>query len=475
MMRSSFGHRLSLRYCVAVFAVGLSISAVPRSTLGQNVASVAFGGSRPFVTSVTPVIGANGAVGGIEVDAAGVVRQARIVRGQDALLERPQKFDRSADGADRVGPLRKISLSKLEAAIAACASSGRRITEEMYFLANLLRIEYVLVYPEEHDIVIAGPACDETVVVDDTVVDAATGRPVLRLDDFVDALQSLDVAVAGGRILCSIDPTPEGTKRLQTLLNRRLRHSDATLRRMERQLGTQVITLGGIRPESHFARVLVGADYTMKRLAMGLSPTPIDAVPSYLSMLKRSPGRSTTASPRFWLTPHYDLVERSEDGLAWRLRGPGLRANTEAGHVNARGELVSDGKSSPVGQQWADQFSEHYSELSGVLPIFGQLSGCVDAAVLAALIHQQDLRMKAGCPLPLLSDADKLVGETYRVPTSVPSIASATRTGGAWIVSVSGGVEIQPSAVLDEVRFEPSLADARQRHWSGLGHWWWDD
>ena len=37
---------------------------------------------------------------------------------------------------------------------------------------------------------------------------------------------------------------------------------------------------------SHFARVLVAADYRMKRLAMNLDPAPIAGFPSYVELLK---------------------------------------------------------------------------------------------------------------------------------------------------------------------------------------------
>ena len=51
-----------------------------------------------------------------------------------------------------------ISLTRLEKAIAAKLAKVERIDEEMLNLAGLVRVQYVFVYPETKDIVIAGPA-----------------------------------------------------------------------------------------------------------------------------------------------------------------------------------------------------------------------------------------------------------------------------------------------------------------------------
>ena len=56
------------------FVVALALSSA--SARGQ--ASVSFLSQRVFVTGVTPIIGPNGGVGGVDVDASGVLKRAEV-------------------------------------------------------------------------------------------------------------------------------------------------------------------------------------------------------------------------------------------------------------------------------------------------------------------------------------------------------------------------------------------------------------
>ena len=82
----------------------------------------------------------------------------------------------------RFSKLRKVSLTRLEKAIDA---KDGVVTEEMRYLAGLLRVKYVFFYPDSGDIVVAGPA--EGWASDPTgrVVGITTGRPVVQLQDLV--------------------------------------------------------------------------------------------------------------------------------------------------------------------------------------------------------------------------------------------------------------------------------------------------
>ncbi len=58
--------------------------------------------------------------------------------------------------------MRKVSLQRLEKAVAQSLESGKGLSTELRTLAGLTRIEYVMFFPESKDIVIAGPA-EETI------------------------------------------------------------------------------------------------------------------------------------------------------------------------------------------------------------------------------------------------------------------------------------------------------------------------
>ena len=78
----------------------------------------------------------------------------------------------------------------------------------------------------------------------------------------------------------------------------------------------QQISVHGVPDTSHFARVLVAADYRMKRLAMDFDPSPVRGLPSYMQMISASGHGMSNMLPRWWLEPQCDVL-RDPDGLAW--------------------------------------------------------------------------------------------------------------------------------------------------------------
>jgi hypothetical protein len=61
------------------------------------------------------------------------------------------------------------------------------------------------------------------------------------------------------------------------------------------------------------------------------------------------------------------------------------------------------------------------------------------------------------------------------VPKSVPSHASALRIGDDWVVSVSGGVELDVPRVVNAAEVQAAVGEARID--ASPNHddpWWWD-
>ena len=72
-----------------------------------------------------------------------------------------------------------------------------------------------MVYPEERDIVLVGPAEGWALDPRGYFVGAKSGRPMLLLDDLLVALRA---AIQSPSVLsCSINPTPEGIRRVNGL------------------------------------------------------------------------------------------------------------------------------------------------------------------------------------------------------------------------------------------------------------------
>ncbi len=416
-----------------------------------------------------------GAVGGVYVDADGVLRMAEVDQTEKVVEARQQALRRLPSSLNQASPLRKVSLRRLQEAIAARRAKVQMplVTEEMAYLAGLTRIQYVFVYPEENDIVLAGPAEPITVNEQGFVVGAETGAPILQLDHLLVALRAAARSARQGEVIrCSIEPTQEGIQRLQRLLASRPQFSPAVVKRIERELGLQQIVIHGVSPTTDYARRMVAADYAMKRLAMGLDRSPVKGLPSYLQLLRKARSvRGESATPRWWMAPHYDALKQSPDGLAWKLEGPGVKVLTED---TALGAKAGTGRKSPIAERWAELMTAHFEELSRRRPIFGQLRNLMDITVIGALIVRHGLDQKAGLDLSMLLDGKQLGLDEFDVPRRVPTQAAVIKKGRSWIVSASGGVELNVWSLVEKAQADPKMTLLRARAEHQGDHWWWD-
>jgi len=444
--------------------------------LAHAQSSISVASQRPFVVGVVPVVG-NGAVGGVAVDASGAIEQAEE-RDVAALRDaRRAALDGLAGDINQPSELRKISLRRLDALLALHASQNKPLTPDMLYLAGLQRVDYVFAYPELNDLVLAGPAEGWTVDNAGNVVGGNSGAAVLQLIDLIAALRTSDKLLTGEMISCSIDPTPAGLQRFARIMRGgRASPSAQLLRRMEQAVGPQTITLTGVSPESHFAQVLVAADWQMKRLGMGLAAPPVDGLTSYLELLKDKPGVTPrNAMPRWWIAYGQQPVQRDPEGLGWRISRPGIQVRTAAGRLEADGRIETPIESDRIAKQWADAMTAQYDELAIAEPVFGQLRGCMDLALVTAVLASGDLLTHVGLELPMLLDGARLQLAAHHVPKTVASQASALRRSRGWVVSISGGVELDVASAVNAADVQAEVRDARM-HASpnDANSWWWD-
>jgi hypothetical protein len=245
---------------------------------------------------------------------------------------------------------------------------------------------------------------------------------------------------------------------------------------METAVGVQQIRVAGAPPTSHFARVMVAADFQMKRLAMGFEKSG-SGVDSYLDLLREDAARFRHVSaPRWWLALDPLPVRCSPDGLAWQLTDQGVRVMTEDGYLTAVGRIGETDSENPHAVRWAESMTAAYRELSQEFPVFAQLRNCMNMAIVASLIQQQRLVERTGCDLSLLVDQRHIRGPSYNVPRTVDSAASFVSTRRGWVVSISGGVEIDAWRVLRRPLEEPALATQWDQAAAARGEtaWWWE-
>ena len=417
-----------------------------------------------------------GVVGGVSVDADKVVRgEYRSLPATDQQRVREALTKADADIKSEAS-MRMISLRGLEAAISGATKSGKPLPADVQYMAGLQRLEYVILSPDTNDIILAGPGEGWTLNEEGNVVGIKSGMPVLHLQDFMVAMRSVDSARQGRGVSVSIDPTQKGVQAVQQIFDRMARNRtsfvNASLKNeIADACGDQTVTLTGVPRDSHFSRVLLTADYKMKRLAMGLDESPIRKLPSMMSQIARKKIKLNKREiPRMWMECDYEPVAKSSDNNIWKISGKGVRVQTETELAAANGQRSGSGKKLKVAEDWAENMTKQYDALSAKEPVFRDLRNVMDMSVVAAIIRNEGLTKQVGLSLPMIGD--ELETPSYTVPEKIPSQVSVA---GAYAVQVSGGVLLDSwgaarntveSKELGEVATVAKVATADR--------WWWN-
>jgi hypothetical protein len=412
-------------------------------------------------------------VGGVSIDTNGVLASAAPLDMErlDATLQ--LGFKPVASELNKPVELRKISLKAIEAALRE--SKGNKVADlpdEIKYLAGIQRIQFVLLYPEQNDIVLAGPGEGWKLDGKGNVVGNTTNRPVLNLEDLIVAFRTVEAA-RQGNLSCSIDPTADGRRAFEQFMKQQTTFNESIPAGIERAMGLQQISVNGVPDTSHFARVLVAADYKMKRIGMKLEKAPVKGLASYIDM---APARVDNMMPRWWMACNYEPLGKSDDGLAWELRGSGVKVMTEDEFVDrGQGTVKGSGKTSPAAQKWSEQFTAKYDELAAKESVFGDLRNIMDMCVVAALVTKENLQAKAQCELPeLTSTKGKTELETLPAPKKVATQSSAIKRGSSWIITASGGVAIDSWHAADKAEVSPAAAAIREKAKAAGDHLWWN-
>lgn len=428
----------------------------------------------------------NVAAAGVQIDAEGILRvmqtnpRVTIAQLRAAKQALPQRLARPSK-------LRKISLNRLEQAVADQVAQGRSPTLEMVALAGLNRLEYVFFYPESGDIVLAGPAEGFGHDSVGRLVGVETGKPCILLDDLIVALRAFSPSgEKTGMISVSIDPTQEGLARMQKTLQklgssfRGARDVPFIVNSLRQSLGLNEVTIQGIPAGTHFAHVLTEADYRMKLIGIGLEAPPVPMA-SYVSRLT-SAMTSSNALVRWYFVPDYEAIATSEDGQAMQLVGQGVKL------VGADELVSSDGSrkksrrpANPASRGYTTEFTKKFRMISEQSPVYSQLRNLVDLSIAAAFIQDRELYSKAGWDLGVFADEDQLPVQVFPAPRQVETAINAVIKGSRLITPIGGGVAIQAKKALadENILDDPKGTISQQRESIGIDHledgqWWWD-
>jgi hypothetical protein len=415
-----------------------------------------------------------GSVGGVRVDLDGVV--SNVDPKGLAMLRKARQNALRAIPSDlaKTSPVRKVSLRRMAEAIQTLQDkqAGGPLPDEFLYLAGLQRIQYLFVYPQHKDIVIAGPAAGWKVNKQAEVVGANTGLPVLRLDDLIVGFQAAQKS-RRTPISCSIDPTPEGIQRLNDYFKKQKTFTAAVKEGVVSSLGKQTVTLTGVPATSRYAHVLLAADYRMKRYAMQLETPPVTGMPSYLELLRAARTKpAADLAPRWWITADYQPLLTDGEGLAWELR-PGVKVMSEDERRDDAGKVHGTGRANPIAKRWADTMTARYAALSAKDSIFADLQNCMDVAVVAALIAKKKLDQTAGIDLAIYTDNKRLMADGLATPKHVRTEVSMAKSGREWLITASGGVTFSGFELIGKQEKSEAPTKAREAA-AAASHWWWD-
>ncbi len=427
---------------------------------------------------------------GIHVDPNGLLTRIAVADTSGRLQELNQIVAAGNDNADitRRSRLRLVSLARLEQEVARRLDAGEPLPADIRHLAGLQQVRFVFTYPETGDIVIGGPAEGFRVSkTAGTAIGATSGHPVLQLDDLVTVLRAF-TAEGGGVIGCSIDPRPEGLKRINDFVTRSNRKGELApgavknwTTQLGKALGRQDITITGVPADSRVARVLVEADYKMKLIGIGQLDAGKD-VPGIFGLMSADERKDSSLDAlRWWLSMKYSQVLHSAAGDAFQLVGPAVLCQSENEFVNARGERVATGQAEGSNQTFARNFTEHYAELSRKDRVFSDLQNIFDLALVAALVNRQGLAEQAGWDMGVFANHGEFRPAVPPVPRTVDSVVNhRVYNGHDVVVQVAGGVRADLGSLLADrktIKATPRLngiAPAARPASLAIDRWWWD-
>lgn len=371
---------------------------------------------------------------GIHLDNEGVLR-----RREKDTDNRLAEIRKRAGSKDKDPALCYISLPRLFAEAKKHLDAGQPLPERIRYLGGIVKLQYIFVFPNEDDLVIAGPAEPFDAKAAYRPLGEKTGRPVLHLDDLVTALRACGPGTKPGRIGCDIEVTQEIVDRCSAKLKELMPQSGKL---GAKKVADEVAAVGGnqavkyyvIEPTTRFAVVCAEADYKLKELALGLVKSPVAKVRTYNDMLTK-PERHH----RFSLDTHYDALVVSADGNAFELRGPSLKVNS--GLLQRLGAQA--GEMSDAARRFIDGCNNHFDEMSRALLSWSDLANLSDLTVLAALIEKDELHTRAKWDLSWAMDV-KGYPVTEYAPVKAAHRLCNYNYGGNMLIFTHGGVFLNP-------------------------------
>ena len=420
---------------------------------------------------------ANGGVGGIRIDANGLVDQTLAAamnhRELQKLLESSAARSLSSE-LNQASELRKVSLHSLDIEIDRLLKAGQPLPSPVLNLAGLTRIDLIFISHESQEVIIAGPAEGFATQPDGRVVGTKSRRPVLCLDDLLVALRTSHHSAAFG---CSFDPDQGRLAKTQQLLRQhRTASSAADAQRGFVQIGGVMgnwnVSVFGVPAYSHMAASFVEADFALKRLTTGDENPQVRGFKSYLSLMRPN----ADSMRRWWFSPKYDVIETNNEQTVWRLMGPRLQVSAQDEIVDANGHRQDAPVTHVSLEKYAQQFTEKIPALAEKVAAIAQLQNIVDLLLVAAIVERSGSENRLNWQPLVFDEEQRLPLHEFGIPRETPSIVKVRMAGERSVLGlIAGGVTVTPRRILADAKTTSGgdglALPVRSNHNSS---WWWD-
>jgi hypothetical protein len=320
-------------------------------------------------------------------------------------------------GQDRREPrLRRVWLRLLLEQVEQDVRAGKPLTDPERYLAGLTRVKNVYLDDQNGDLLLEGPGEDKWEVrADGSAIGAASGQPLLQLDDFAVAWRNANDGSAPPSV--SLEHRQESIQRMREFIRGTPQPTTAAARadytrRLQEVWGLQDAVTGGVPTNTRFNKVMVDADWEMKRVSLGLAETGVKDFPTYIDLefkdLRRRVlaegvnARKPDGGSRFWFFPAYTEFAHSEKLDAVTIPDDPVQLLTESHFRNmAEGRQVQQ-EPSTAAKDFADAFTKQYTAVAERAAIFGELRNLFDWVAIARLIRLIDAPRRIGWDMDYL-------------------------------------------------------------------------
>jgi hypothetical protein len=368
--------------------------------------------------------------------------------------------------------LRRIWLRLLLNQVEEDLRAGKKLTDQERYLAGLTGVKYLYLDEENRDLILEGPAEDKWQAREDgIVIGEKTGQPLLQLDDFAIAWRNAIGANPPPSV--SLEHRQESIQRIQEFIRGTPQPKTAAARtdytrRMQEAWGPQDAVTGGVPTNTRFNKVMVDADWEMKRISLGLSDTGVEKFPTYVDlafddwrrrvMAEGVNARKPEGGSRFWFFPAYTEFAHSEKRDAVEIPGEPVELLTETHFQNiAQGRQIAQ-EPSAAAKDFVKAFTTKYPAVAQKNPLFADLRNLFDWVAVTRLIRLLDAPSRIGWDLGFLAKGYPVTA--LQVPATMPGQVALRHAdvkvaqGTASLVfPARGGVSIDVERSMRSTRF----------------------